>query len=308
MAAALLCVLTLAGYLGRWCWFLDASSHFRVQYLAGLVVCLVLLAVARDRLFLVVAAAGFVLNAVEIAPWYVAAKGPAVDAAAPRLKLVCANVNSRNREHARLLDLVRDADPDVIIVIEASSPWAATLETIADEYPHTKAEIREDNFGIAIYSRLPFDEAEIVEYGSLGVPSIVATIRVDDTPVTIVATHPMPPRCSRYWRLRNEQFEAIAAARDEFGDRLIVAGDFNASVFSPCLAHFVKAMSTPKAKLRNTRRGFGVRPTWPTMCRPLLTPLDHIFVTDHFAVTECRTGPHIGSDHLPIRATLVLEE
>jgi endonuclease/exonuclease/phosphatase (EEP) superfamily protein YafD len=134
----------------------------------------------------------------------------------------------------------------------------------------------------------------------------VATLELGSEPVTIVATHPVPPFGSKYWRLRNEQYDAIAAARDEFGERLIVAGDFNASRFSPCLKHFVAAMHRPDARLRYASRGRGFNPTWPTFNRLMFTPIDQIFVTEHLAVVEYRTGPHIGSDHLPVRATIAL--
>ena len=124
--------------------------------------------------------------------------------------------------------------------------------------------------------------------------------------VTILATHPLPPRRPSAWRLRNEQLEAIAAARDEFGDRLIIVGDFNASPFSPCLRHFVSTMRRSGLALRYASKGHGIKPTWPTFNRLMFTPLDHIFVTDNLVVTEFRTGPHIGSDHLPIQATITL--
>ena len=84
IAASVLCALTLAAYLGRLGWFFDVWSHFRVQYLLALAVCLVLLAVLRDRLFLVAAGACFVVNAAEIVPWYFGANAAKADEDAPR--------------------------------------------------------------------------------------------------------------------------------------------------------------------------------------------------------------------------------
>jgi endonuclease/exonuclease/phosphatase (EEP) superfamily protein YafD len=301
-----LCVLTFAAYLGRLGWFLDVWSHFRVQYLLGLAVCLVLLAVLRDRLFLVVAGACFVVNAVEIVPWYFGANAAAADEDAPRLTLLCANVWNFNEEHERFLQLIKERDPDVVVVLEATREWVEALEPIADAYPYSEMHTRPDPFGIALYSRLPLEGARIVQYGSAGVPSIVASVKLGGETVTILATHPLPPRRPGPWRLRNEQLEAIAAARADFGERLIVAGDFNASPFSPCLRHFVATMRRSGLALRFASKGHGIKPTWPTFNRLFFTPLDHIFVTGNLVVTDFRTGPYIGSDHLPIQATIAL--
>ena len=308
IAASLLCALTLAGFLGRVHWFFDTWSHFRVQYFLALGVCLAFLLVPRDWLFVGLAGACFALNAAEIAPLYVGERAAAVDETAPRLKLLHANVYEDNRKPERFLALIEESDPDVIVVIEATPAWVKTLEPLAEDYPHSIAEVRDNAFGIALYSRLPLVDAGIVTYGRAGKPSILAAVELDGTRIALLATHPVPPFRPHHWRLRNEQLEAIAAARGELGDRLIIAGDFNTSPFSPCLKHFVAAMSTPESKLRWAGRGFGFKPTWPTFNRLMFTPIDHIYMTDNLAVTEFRTGPHIGSDHLPIQATIALSE
>jgi endonuclease/exonuclease/phosphatase (EEP) superfamily protein YafD len=204
IAASLLCAVTLAGYLGRWHWLPDACSHFRLQYLLGLGACLVLLALLRDWPFLVLAGACFAVNAAELAPCYVPIPREASRTDAPRLTLLCANVHNLNSEHERFLDLVRRVKPDVLIVVEATPAWVAALEAVIAEYPYSTMQTREDPFGIALYSRVPLDEAKVVTYGSAGVPSIVATLELGGEPVTIVATHPVPPFGSMYWRLRGE--------------------------------------------------------------------------------------------------------
>jgi len=57
-----------------------------------------------------------------------------------------------------------------------------------------------------------------------------------------------------------------------------------------------------------TSRRYGIRPTWPTFNRLFFTPLDHILATDNLVVTDFRTGPAIGSDHLPVQATIAVGE
>jgi endonuclease/exonuclease/phosphatase (EEP) superfamily protein YafD len=51
----------------------------------------------------------------------------------------------------------------------------------------------------------------------------------------------------------------------------------------------------------------GLRPTWPT--RPALAriPIDHFLLSDHLNVASIRTGPDIGSDHLPLILDLAVD-
>jgi endonuclease/exonuclease/phosphatase (EEP) superfamily protein YafD len=305
IAALLVCVPTLLAYLGRLHWSLDVCSHFRMQYLILLAACAVVLVVVRGRWWLVAAGVGLAVNAVEIVPWYFGrAKAGAPEA--PRLTVLSANVWNFNTQHERLLDLIAARDPDVVVVVEATEEWTRALEAIEDAYPYSEMHTRPDPFGIAVYSKRPLEGARLVTYGSAGTVTIVARVRLGSEAVTLVATHPVPPRNARNWQRRNEQLEAIAAARAEFGERVLVAGDFNASPFSPCMKRFVSSMATPQARLRYASKGYGVKATWPTFNRLLFTPLDHILVTDNLVVTDFRAGPYIGSDHLPVQATIAL--
>ena len=302
-AASLLLLVSLAGHLGRLGWAFDMASHFRFQYLVCSMACLVVLAVVRARWLLVAAGAALVVNAAEVVPWSFDGVRDPGWSGKTSLTLLSANVCNLNEEHGPFLELIRERDPDVIVLVEATDEWVAALEAIKEAYPFSEQATREDPFGIALYSRVPFDEMRVEKFGRAGVPSIVARITLNWRPVTIVATHPLAPFNPRLWRLHNEQLEAIAEARESFGERLIVAGDFNASPYSPWMKRFVARMG-----VRYTSRGYGFQPTWPTYRRAFFTPLDHILVSEGFGVTEFLVGPDIGSDHLPVQATIVSRE
>ncbi|PSP16260.1 MAG: hypothetical protein BRC58_09500 [Cyanobacteria bacterium QS_8_64_29] len=68
--------------------------------------------------------------------------------------------------------------------------------------------------------------------------------------------------------------------------------------------------------LINTRKGFGIFPTWPTANNPLglpgfaarllSIPIDHCLVTSELQVVQTRALSSVGSDHRPIAVDLVV--
>ena len=104
-----------------------------------------------------------------------------------------ANVLSRNEQYARLRQIINDEQPDIVFLQEISPQWLAALESIQKDYPFHYAEPRHDNFGIAVYSRLPFDAVTHVDSPPLDYPTIVATMTVNGSRLTLINTHPMIP-------------------------------------------------------------------------------------------------------------------
>jgi endonuclease/exonuclease/phosphatase (EEP) superfamily protein YafD len=52
--------------------------------------------------------------------------------------------------------------------------------------------------------------------------------------------------------------------------------------------------------MRDSRRGYGIQPTWPAGVPALLIPLDHLLHTPDIVITSRRVGADAGSDHYPV--------
>lgn len=277
---------------------LQLFTHFRLQYFVVSALLVVAFVLLRDRRYAVLMFATAFINGAHVLPWYF---DEPYSAGGRELTLVQANVLSTNTDFAGLFALLDAAQPDVVVLQEVSPAWAQELKRLHNAYPHQVIEERDGNFGIAVLSKYTLTAAAVVASEPLKFPTIVATLDVSGRRLQLVATHPMIPLGPRNYADRNTQLETVAnLLRRSVGARIVV-GDLNAS---PWDLHY-RALES-RTGLRNVRRGFGVMPTWPTFLPIAMIPIDHVLVSSEVGVVDARTGPRIGSDHLPLIVTLAL--
>jgi endonuclease/exonuclease/phosphatase (EEP) superfamily protein YafD len=218
------------------------------------------------------------------------------------VRVVLANVHTANRQKVAFVTWVTSVKPDLLVVEEVNSEWLKALTPLKTMLPYSEVRPRRDNFGIALLSRYPLDTVRTEYIGEAGVPSLVATLRLNDRPITVLATHPLPPIGREYFDFRNDQLQALAERIQKIETPVLVAGDLNVTMWSPWYRDLIHSTG-----LKNGRKGFGIQPTWPTgLPAPLRIPVDHVLHSPDFAVTSFRTGPANGSDHLPLVVDLLL--
>jgi endonuclease/exonuclease/phosphatase (EEP) superfamily protein YafD len=271
---------------------IELYSHFRPQYFAVSLLLLAVFTVLRNPVYAVLLLVTTAFNASYVLPWYFG--GAAVESD-NTIRLLHVNVFSRNDQYDRLFDLVDAERPDIIFLQEVSREWRDATLTLHEDYPYNYVEARDGNFGIAMFSRMPLDSVEHVASPPLDYPTIVATMTVNGATLTLINTHPTVPVSRLLYEARNEQLRSIAALANQAAGAVILTGDLNASVWGRA---YRKLEAT--TGLRNTRRGFGILPTWPTFLPFAMIPIDHALVSDGIGVVATRTGAHIGSDHLPL--------
>lgn len=277
---------------------LQLFTHFRLQYLIASLVLLVILGSLHEPRYAIALFFTAILNAVQVVPWY---SDEPIDHGGEQYKVILANVHSSNSEYDKLFDLIATEEPDVLVLLEVSPRWAHELKRLDTDYPDSVVEAREGNFGIALYSKLPMVSAAAIESAPLEYPTIVADIGFGDSTVRVVGTHPMIPLGQDFYEARNAQLSSIARLLQRADGPRILAGDLNLTMWDVNYASFES-----RTWLRNVRQGFGVLPTWPTFLPVAMIPIDHVLVSEEFGVRGVRTGPRIGSDHLPLVVTITL--
>ncbi|MDH3305354.1 MAG: endonuclease/exonuclease/phosphatase family protein [Gammaproteobacteria bacterium] len=277
---------------------IELYSHFRPQYFAASLALLVIFTALQNPLYAALLLFTTAYNATHVLPWYFGGTRVESDST---VKLLHANVFSGNDEYEKLFKLIDVERPDVIFLQEISKAWQDATIRLHEDYPYRYVEAREGNFGIAMFSRVAPDSVMHVDSPPLDNPTIVATMTVNGESLTLINTHPTVPVSQSQYEARNEQLRSIAALANQAPGAVVLTGDLNASVWS---SNYRKLEAS--TGLRNTRRGFGILPTWPTFMPFAMIPIDHALVSDGIGVVETRTGAHIGSDHLPLIVELAV--
>lgn len=188
-------------------------------------------------------------------------------------------------------------------LLEVDKVGLEKLTAIHDTFPYSLSQPREDSFGIAIYSKRPLSNASVKFFGLEDIPSLVAQITVHSQPVSIIATHTLPPIRANYFHWRNQQLAEITHYIQFLNTPTILLGDLNMTMWSPFHSRFVQ-----DSGLRNARSGFGILPTWPIQIPFLYIPIDHCLVSSKIQIISQQTGSKIGSDHLPLITDLVINQ
>jgi endonuclease/exonuclease/phosphatase (EEP) superfamily protein YafD len=277
---------------------IELFSHFRLQYLVASLVLLAAFSIFRSPVYIVPLLATVLLNASYVLPWYF---GGTLVESDTTLKLLHANIFRGNDQYDRLLKLVETEQPDIIFLQEFSPEWLNATKPLLVGYPFSYVEPREGAFGIALFSRLALDSVTHVDSAPLDFPTIIATLTVDGRSLTLISTHAMVPLGRFNYEARNEQLQSVTEIARQAKGAVILTGDFNTTVWARPYRELEE-----RTGLRNTRRGTGILPTWPTFMPVAMIAIDHALVSRDVGVVETRTGPRIGSDHLPLIITVAL--
>lgn len=295
----LLAIVSISTMFDQWHRFLELFSHFRLQYLAAAVVLCIIFLSYRKRGYLFIAATVLVLNASIVAPWFLGATATA--ATGNSFKLMHANVLATNSDSDRFIEWVDNEAPDILVLQELTPEWLTSIKSVAQRYPFLVLEPRPDAFGIGLFSQYALDDVEILTSDPFARPEIHATFTIGDRQLRLISVHAMPPIGESSYNARNLQLAAVSAAVTAASKPVVVIGDLNTSMWAN---HYRQLERT--TGLQNARRGFGIEPSWPLFFPPAMIPIDHCLVSPEISVLNFRSGPNIGSDHLPIVTTLAL--
>lgn len=277
-------------------WPLTLFEHFRFQYLWVGILVVAGAAALRMRGWFDAALIATLINALWLVPDL--SRTPRALPAGTPLRVLVLNVHTESSGFARVTQLIADTKPDVVGLVEVSERWLAELSPALAGYAFKIEQPRNDNFGVALYSKLTMIGAS--ELVGSAVPTVVATIDVQGTQLRVLLTHPIPPVSSAALTDEVSQLAAVAA-RTHTVTPVIVMGDLNATPWSRPFRDFIAASG-----LCDSRAGFGLQASFPAASAVLRIPIDHVLVSCSIGVRSRQIERDVGSDHLPVLVDLVV--
>jgi len=279
-------------FLGHYNWILDGFSHFRIYFGIYFLVVGVLLLFFKKRKEAFISLFLSLAIGLTLIKFYLPVQHSFKNAST---KIISINLLSSNNDFEEVLKFIESENPEIVVLQEVNQKWYNQLKVLETEFLYQLKNIREDNFGLIVLSKVPFIESEEILLSKSGVPSYVFKILSGEKKVDIIATHPLPPVGAAYFDSRNEQFENINKYVRSVDGNVVIVGDLNVTSFSSNFSRI-----TEGTKLRDSRLGFGLQPTWSAQIPFISVAIDHVLVSEEISVVDRRVGIDIGSDHFPI--------
>lgn len=239
------------------------------------------------------------VGVVGSAPWFW--PGHSSPPASSDTVVLAANLQYGQGEMTEIVELVRHHEADALVLLEATSGTADQIAAgpLGDLLPHVSGEVREDAGGTLVLTAAPHTALSDPPMGTF----LQVAVQIEGVGPqgdwSLVAVHPAPPLLvtSERWRADLASLQAWVDGNDD--DRLVLAGDFNASQAHPAF----RAVAQDLVQAHREAGAGWVR-TWPMgTALPAYIQLDHVLVRG-FAVQDAGVADIAGSDHRLVWARL----
>ena len=234
---------------------------------------------------------------------------PALDR--PHVVVMTYNVNYGLAGDPSTLDAIRNSLSDIVLLQETNAAWEEVLRAaLATQYPHMVFHHHDPAGGLAVLSRYPLLEQELLEPVSW-FPAWRGVTETALGPLQLLNVHLRPPFSDRgsviggYFMtpaVRQREIEHFSGSLDPDLPTLVV-GDFNESERGKAATHL------HRLGLRSALREFdryGHTWRWDSSVIPLRGRYDHLMHDPRLEplfVEVLRAGR---SDHLPVRGAFAL--
>jgi endonuclease/exonuclease/phosphatase (EEP) superfamily protein YafD len=218
--------------------------------------------------------------------------------------ILISNVLTPNRNVEKLIDLVNELQPNLLLTLESDKWWEEQLSVIEKDYKYLVKIPLENLYGMHLYSNLELKDTKVHYLVEDDIPSIHSTVMLPSgKAIQIHCIHPKPPSPTESDTSLSRDAELLIVGENVKDNVLptLVFGDLNDVAWSRTTRLFQKISG-----LLDPRKGRGFFNTFNAKYPTFRWPLDHIFQSEDFLLREIKRLPSISSDHFPMYIKLKL--
>ncbi len=216
------------------------------------------------------------------------------------VKVLSVNVLMENNRHDALIALIKQANPDVLLLMETDQTWLDALEPTLEGYSTVLREPKNNHYGMIFATKLAVDDARIVYLTSDDTPSVFAQLTAQNgVTFRYVGLHPQPPIPGVDTQDRDAQIYYSARFARKSGVPVVVTGDFNDVAWSDTALTFKHV-----GQYLDPRIGRGLFASFDANKFYMRFPIDQFYMTEDVALVSILRHDGIGSDHFPMSTTL----
>ena len=203
----------------------------------------------------------------------------AKDSGFPEVKVALINLSNISQDPGIIPKYLNKANIDIIAFNELTPNWDPYLkEQLLKSYPYMSNYLSIDNFGKAIYSKLPISQSDTLYHD--GIPYLMSYIELgSDQKLVLLNAYFLPPLTRRQIAILNSQLGFLIQEIRQNKFPLICLGDFNLAPWSNELRAFKYS-----AKLNDSRRDIIPRAK-QDLTSFLDVPVEHITFNNRLSCT-----------------------
>ena len=264
IASTCTCGVALLGLMAPLDPVFELATHC---YMHCWIASLVLLAtglVLKARRSLLISFAALLISSWFVQPWSLWRPMSVRTDLTDEIQVLSWNLLVSNRSYSEVEKIIREVDPDVLVLVELRHGFIDELPYISENFPHQFQYPSWGGEGIGVFSKIPGTTFRLEDFDYEFQPAVISNIPgPQGKELELVALHALSPLPRYRTRIRDRQIRSVIDWSQGRGP-LCVCGDFNTTPWTPAFREMVQS------DFVDSRMGTGTvsytHLTLPTIC------------------------------------------